>query len=117
MANLKRNSIEIVKEVKAGEVITEKYWTPVFIDLDVVYEALDIMERFEDKENPVKEREMLELLIDFTANKIYGKEFTPKQLRNGLHAPQAIETLQEQLIFIAQGEQTDETKKFLEKKN
>ncbi|WP_286201365.1 hypothetical protein [Bacillus sp. ISL-4] len=41
MANLKRNMIELVKEVKEGEIVTEKYLTPVFIPFSVVYEALD----------------------------------------------------------------------------
>ncbi|MGW8428824.1 hypothetical protein ACWGJQ_25825 [Peribacillus simplex] len=39
MANLKRNMIELVKEVKEGEIETVKYLTPVFIPFSVVYEA------------------------------------------------------------------------------
>jgi hypothetical protein len=59
---------------------------------------------------------MIDKLIDFVANKIYNKQFTKEELFNGLHAPDAIETLQRQIMFVAQGQQTDETKKFLAKK-
>ncbi|MFE5428168.1 phage tail assembly chaperone G [Peribacillus simplex] len=47
---------------------------------------------------------------------MYNKQFTKEDLFNGLHAPDAIQTLQEQIIFVAQGRQNDETKKFLAKK-
>lgn len=116
MANLKRNSITLVKEIKAGEVVTETYWTPVFIPLDVIYEAMDLMEKLEDKEANVSEREMFDMLMDFITNKIYNEEFTVEELKKGLHAPQAVNELKDQLGFIVQGEQTNETKKFLEKK-
>ncbi|MCM3180244.1 phage tail assembly chaperone G [Cytobacillus horneckiae] len=120
MANLKRNMIELVKEVKAGEVVTEKYLTPVFIPFSVVYEAVDMVEEIDKSEknkNSSSEKELIDKLIDFVANKVYDKQFTKEQLFNGLHAPNAIETLQEQIMFVSQGRQNDETKKFLAKKN
>lgn len=116
MANLKRNTITLVKEILDGEVTTETYITPVFIPLDVIYEAMDLMEKLEDKEENISERDMFDLLIDFITNKIYNGRFTVEELRKGLHAPQAINELKDQLAFIIQGQQTDETKKFLEKK-
>ncbi|MFP3512960.1 hypothetical protein SB775_25800 [Peribacillus sp. SIMBA_075] len=119
MANLKRNMIELVKEVKEGEILTEKFLTPVFIPFSVVYEAIDLteeMDKSEDNKKSSSEKEMIDKLLDFVANKIYNKEFTKEDLFNGLHAPDAIQTLQEQIIFVAQGQQTDETKKFLAKK-
>lgn len=115
MTKLKRNMIELVKDVQGEEVITEKYWTPVFIPLTVVYEAIDLMEEAEAKE--AKERDILDKFIDFVASKVYKGQFTKDELINGLHAPDAIPTLREQIFFIAQGQQTDETKKFLAKKN
>ncbi|WP_412177911.1 phage tail assembly chaperone G [Priestia flexa] len=49
---------------------------------------------------------------------MYKDKFTREELIDGLHAPEAVETLQNQILFVAQGYQTDETKKFLsEKKN
>lgn len=114
MANLKRNMIELVKDVKEGEVVTEKYLTPVFIPLSVVYEAIDLTAEME--EGGQSERELLGTLIDFVANKIYKGQFTKEELENGLHAPDAVQVLQEQILFIAQGQQTDATKEFLAKK-
>ena len=120
MANLKRNMIELVKEVKEGEIVTQKYLTPVFIPMSVVYEAIDMTEEIEKSEGDKKagsEKELLEKLMNFVAEKVYNKQFTKEELFNGLHAPDAIQTLQEQIIFVAQGRQTDETKKFLAEKN
>lgn len=123
MANLKRNMIELIKNpeevINGGEVELEKYWTPPFIPLDVTYESMDLMAKLEkmDADGSEDVREMLDMLVDFTANKVYGKQFTEEDLKNRLHAPDALETLQRQVMFIAQGQQTDETKKFLEKKN
>ncbi|MED3650606.1 phage tail assembly chaperone G [Heyndrickxia sporothermodurans] len=122
MANLKRNMIELVKEVKEGEVVTEKYLTPVFIPLSVVYEAIDIVEKiekslFSSETNAKEERDLMDQLLDFVSSKLYGNQFSKDELFNGLHGPDAIETLQEQIVFIARGQQTDETKKFLAEKN
>jgi hypothetical protein len=116
MANLKRNMIELVKEVKEGEIVTEKFLTPVFIPLSTVYQAIDLTN---DVENNTKmnEKELIERLIDFVANDIYKGQFTKDQLTNGLHAPDAIQNLYEQIMFIARGQQSEETKKYLAKKN
>lgn len=120
MANLKRNMIELIKnpeEVNNGaEPEIEKIWTPPFISLDVVYEAMDLMSKTEDEEADISEREAFDMMLDFVANKIYKDKITEEDLRTRLHAPDAIETLQDQVLFIAQGQQTDETKKFLEQK-
>lgn len=119
MANLKRNMIELVKEVKEGEIVTEKYLTPVFLPMSVVYEAIDMTQEIDksDSKKSISEKELIDKLLDFVANKVYNKQFTKDELFNGLHAPDAIQTLQEQIIFVAQGRQTDETKKFLAEKN
>ncbi|MFE4810611.1 phage tail assembly chaperone G [Peribacillus simplex] len=115
MANLKRNMIKLVKEVKEGEVITETYLTPVFIPFSVVYEAVDIQEDID--KNTLTEKELFDKMIDIVANKIYNKQFTIQDLLNGLHAPDAIQPLQEQVIFVSRGYQSDETKKYMEKKS
>ncbi|WP_226677194.1 phage tail assembly chaperone G [Mesobacillus jeotgali] len=116
MANLKRNMIELVKDVKEGEIITEKYLTPVFIPLSVIYQAIDLTAEMENitREN---EKEMIDKLIDFVANDVYKGQFTKDDLINGLHAPDAINVLQEQIIFIARGQQTDEAKNYLAKRS
>lgn len=114
MANLKRSKIELVLEVKEGEVITKTYLTPPFLPLSVVYEGLDLAAEIEDGD--LSEREKLEKLTVFTADTLYKGQFTVDELTNGLHGPEAIETLQEQLIFSTNGYQSDETKNFLAKK-
>lgn len=122
MANLKRNMIELVKNpdevLRGGEVEMEKFWTPPFLPLTVTYEAMDLMEKVEkeDEEGTASPREFLEIMIDFVANKAYGGQFTKEELQNRLHAPDAIEELQSQVMFIAQGQQSNATKNFLEKK-
>lgn len=116
MANLKRNMIELVKEVKEGEVVTESYLTPVFIPLSVVYKAIDLSKDIQNVTIET-EKEMVDKLVDFVANDVYKGQFTKEELINGLHAPSAVGTLEEQVIFITRGYQSDETKKFLEKKN
>ncbi|MDF1997598.1 phage tail assembly chaperone G [Peribacillus frigoritolerans] len=119
MANLKRNMIELVKDVKEGEIVTEKFLTPVFIPFSVVYEAVDLtqeIDKSEKEKSASSEKDMIDKLLDFVANKIYNQQFTKEDLFNGLHAPDAIQTLQEQIVFVAQGRQNDETKKFLAKK-
>ncbi|WP_262372661.1 phage tail assembly chaperone G [Sutcliffiella horikoshii] len=116
MAKLKRNMIEIVKEVKEGEIVTEKYLTPVFIPLATVYQAIDLSNDLE-KNTGLNEKELIEKLLDFVANDIYKGQFTKEELTKGLHAPDAVQTLYEQILFIARGQQSEETKKYLAKKN
>ncbi|SHI02141.1 phage tail assembly chaperone G [Virgibacillus chiguensis] len=120
MANLKRHMIEIVKEVKAGETVTEKFLTPIFLPMSVVYEAIDLsaeIEKVADDDSVKKEKELMEKMLVFVSDKIYGKQFTKDQLFNGLHAPDAIKVLQDQILFVSRGMQNDETKKYLAKKN
>jgi hypothetical protein len=115
MANLKRNMIELVKEVKEGEIITEKYLTPVFIPFSVVYEALDMVEEIDKSK---KEKDLLEKMLDFVATKVYNNQFTKDDLVKGLHAPDSSRVLYQQILFITQGAQSDETKKYMsERKN
>lgn len=114
MSKNKRSAIQLVKEVKEGEVVTETYLSPLFIPLSVTYEALDLAKTIDDKD--MGEREKTEKLVHFIANTLYKKQFTVDELINGLHGPEALETLYEQLVFATNGYQSDETKKFLAKK-
>lgn len=111
MANLKRNMIELVKEVKEGELVTQKYLTPMFIPLSVLYEALDMIAEI-DKSNET-EKELVEKMLDFVATRVYKDQFTKEELFEGLHSPDASKTLYQQILFITQGAQSDDTKKFL----
>lgn len=115
MANLKRSKIELVTEVKEGEVVTKTFLTPPFLPMSVVYEGLDVADAIENSD--LSEREKLEKMAIFTADTLYKGQFTPEELTDGLHGPEAIEKLQEQLVFATNGYQSDETKNFLAKKN
>ena len=124
MANLKRNMIELVKNPeeanKGGEIETERFWTPVHIPLKVMYEALDLSEEMANIESGKSKksfRDAMDLMMDFIANKAYNGQFTKDDLVERLHAPDAINILQEQIGFIASGEQSGGTRDFLEKKN
>ena len=110
MANLKRNMIELVEEVKEGEIVSKKYLTPMFISLSVLYEALDMIEEID---NNKKEKDIIEKMLDFVTTKIYNNQFTREQLFDGLHAPDCSKILYEQILFVTQGAQNDETKKFM----
>lgn len=139
MANkLKRNYIQLVEKLNdKGEPEFETYLTPHFIPADVWYESIDTLDQIqtmeddlkaaykasEDSEEPVKlkssstlMKEQIEMLMD-TVVKIYGKQFTKKDLRTKMHAPSMIEELREQIEFIASGQQDDATKKFVESKS
>ncbi|MGM8215178.1 phage tail assembly chaperone G [Bacillaceae bacterium W0354] len=107
--------IELVKEVKAGEIVTEKYLTPAFIPMSVVYEAIDMMSEL-GQVTVKNEKDMIDRMLSFIADKAYGGQFTKEELFNGLHAPDAVRVLEEQILFIARGTQNDDTKKYLEKK-
>jgi|SRR5690625_970712 len=119
MANLKRNMIELVKnpeEVrKGGEVELEKYWTPAFIPFSIVRDAIGLEAELESGE--MSELDMMDKLADFVATNIYAGQFAKEDIYERLHAPDAVETLQEQVLFVARGQQSDSTKKFLERKN
>lgn len=115
-ATLKKNLIVLVKEVKEGEILTETYYTPAFIPLSVVYQAIDLSKEM-GKVTLDNEVEIINKMVDFVAKEIYKDQFTKEDLINGLHAPDAIQTLREQIIFITRGQQSDEVKKLLAKKS
>lgn len=126
MADLKRNMIKLVKNpeeaAQGAEIEYQTYWTSPFLSSDVTYEALDIAEKLDestsdDKKQNMTQREGMDLLSQFVANKAYGGQFTPEDLKTKFHGPDLINELQGQLAFITNGMQTDDTKKFLKKKN
>lgn len=122
---LKRNYIRLVTgEDDKGELTFETFLTPHFISLDVMYEAVDVMEELEKMEDDNKlaktpeplskiMRKQMDILMDVVV-KIYGKQFDIKKLKAGLHAPDVQEELIQQVQFIAMGQQDDDTKKFVE---
>lgn len=117
MANLKRNMIELVKNkeevLNGGEVELERYWTPAFIPFTKVREAIQISQEMESDDT--SELEAIDKLASFIVD-VYGKQFTKDELYDRIHAPDAIATMRENLEFIAGGQQSNETRTFLENK-
>lgn len=121
MGELKRHAIELVVEVKEGEIDKKTYLTPAFLPMKVVYEAIEVyaeIEKNEQKEGTdvTKEKELYTRIMDFVANQVYGGQFTPDDIFNGLHAPDVNKVLFDQVLFVARGVQNDFTKKYLAKK-
>lgn len=118
MANLKRSYIELVKNpeevMKGGEPELEKFWTPPFIPFSKVRQAMQMQADF-SKNKKITEYEITETLSEFIAKDIFNNQFTVDDLYERLHAPDAMEALQNLLFFVTNGGKEDETKKFVEK--
>lgn len=102
---MKKNYIELITEVdKNGEVKDKKvYVTPGFIPFSKLIEASTVLESVEEKSEMEGLQEMLKVVCD-----LYNNQFTPEELMDGLHAPDAIETLQAQIEFISTGKVSEE---------
>lgn len=120
MADLKRNRIELFKEMDGDTPKMESFLTSPFLPLSVILEANDMLAKYEGKVLATMKadelKEYIDDLADFVANRIYNKQFTKQDLYDRLHSPNAIEELNEQIGFVALGIQSNETKKFLAKK-
>lgn len=119
MADLKRNRIELFKEMDGDKPKMESFLTSPFMPLSVIFEANEMLAKHEGKViETMKTEEMrayIEDMADFVANRVYEKQFTKQDLFDRLHSPNAIFELQSQIAFVALGVQSNETKKFLEK--
>lgn len=113
MAKLKRNIIQLVEDPKANEIKLQTYLTPHFISFEIVYEAKDLIDDIEDENSTMKPREIADRLMDMVV-KIYDNQFTVKDLKERMHAPDGMNALREQVIFITQGQQTEETRNFIQ---
>ncbi|EHJ08440.1 phage tail assembly chaperone G [Staphylococcus simiae] len=116
----KRNFIKLTQIDKQGNAVTDTegnvkfdtFITPTQIPFRKIYDAADLMDGQVDEEKSSKESidEMLDFVVD-----IYNNQFTKEDLLDRLHAPDAVEELQRQIQFIAQGQMDEERKKQLAK--
>lgn len=115
----KRNFLKLVKlddDGKAtldadGNAQYDTFITPTQIPFRKIYDAADMMDGGDAKESTKQSMdEMLAMVVD-----IYENQFTKDDLLDRLHAPDAVEELQQQIEFIAQGQMDDERKKELAK--
>lgn len=102
--------------IKGDEPEIEKIWTPAFIPLRVARDAIELWNEI-DTAAEMSETDKFDKIADFVANEVYAGKITKDDIYNRLHAPGGQDVLKQQLIFVAQGQQSDDTKNFLAKKN
>ena len=100
----KLNFIELIKDVNEnGEVETKVYFTPKFIPFSKLLELTKTLEAMEEKTEIEAMNDMFSVVVD-----LYNNQFTVEELQDGLHAPEAVATLQEQISFISEGKLTED---------
>lgn len=101
----KLNFIELIKDVdeKTGELNTKVYFTPKYIPFSKLMALTEKLESMEEK----TEVEAMNEMFKVVAEDIYNGQFTVEELQDGLHAPEAVATLQEQIAFISEGKLTE----------
>lgn len=105
----KLNFIELIKKEKDnGEFETVVYYTPKFIPFSKLIQLTKTLEAMEEKTEMEAMDEMFKVVCD-----LYNNQFTVEELQGGLHAPEAVETLQEQIEFISSGKVSEENDKRL----
>jgi len=98
---MKRNFIKLIKEIKKdGTPVFDTYLTPTQIPFRKIYDAADFMDGASSEETSAQQN--MDQMLDMVVN-IYDNQFTKDDLLDGLHAPDAVEELREQISFIAQG--------------
>lgn len=126
MAGLKREKIELIKnidEVNDGaEIEVERVWTVPFVTYGTSLEAVSIYQEVVEPDNGLSEEDRNDKVIDFLVEKAFGNKITKEDIYKRLPGPgfndgmNGQEVLLHLLIFIGNGEQSEETKKFLEGK-
>lgn len=123
MANLKREKIELIKNIKevneGAEPEIEKVWTVPFISLGTSLQAVNLYKKVTDPKNGMSEEDRNDEVIDFLAEKAFGGKLTKEDFYTRLpgagfnEGMSGQEVLIHLLIFTGNGEQTDDTKNFL----
>lgn len=123
MSGLKREKIELIKNVKevneGAEVEVEKVWTVPFITYGTSLEAVSLYKEVTDEEKDMTEEDRNDKVIDFLSEKAFGGKVTKEDFYSRLPGPgfnagmSGGEVLIHLLIFVGSGEQTDDTKNFL----
>lgn len=126
MSRLKREKIELIKNIeevnKGEEPEIEKVWTIPFVSLRTSLEAVNLYMRVTDPESEVSEDDRNDEVVDFLSEKAFGGKITKEDFYNRLPGPgfndgmSGQEILVHLLIFMGNGEQTEDTKNFLAEK-
>lgn len=101
--NTKRNFIELIKEVDNNGNIkkTEVYLTPAFIPFSKFTEKI---KKVEELDNDTKRTEFEKLPEYFEViSELYNNQFTPQDMLDGMHTPEAMTEFKNQLQFFSDG--------------
>ncbi len=123
MSNLKREKVELIKNIEevneGAEPEIEKVWTVPFISLGTSLQAVDLYQKVTDPDNDMSEEDRNDEVIDFLAEKAFGGKLAKEDFYSRLpgagfnQGMSGQEVLIHLLIFVGNGEQTDDTKNFL----
>lgn len=126
MSGLKREKIELIKNIdevnEGAEIEIEKVWTNPFITYGTSLEAVSLYQEVTDIESELSESDRSDKVIEFLSEKAFGGKITKDDILNRLPGPgfneglSGAELLMSLLIFVGNGEQTDDTKNFLARK-
>lgn len=117
MAAKKQTAIELVTQVTdQGEIeATQTYQTSPFIPFEITYKAMSLMEEASQTDESGKQfdKTIIDKFVDFIVVDMYGQRFTREDFLAGVHGPEFMNVLQEQVAFMANGYQSEGTKKLL----
>ncbi len=123
MSGLKREKIELIKNIdeinNGAEVEIEKVWTVPFISLGTSIQAVNLYQKVTDPDKEMSEEDRNDEVIDFLVEKAFGGKVSKEDFYTRLpgagfnEGMSGQEVLINLLIFVGNGEQTDDTKKFL----
>lgn len=116
MANIKRNVIHLTVgyDEDKEKAKTKTYYTPPMMSGRLFRSSLEMSKEIDESKDDF---ENLDKLLNFVAVEVYNNQFTVEELEDGLPPYDLVKELQEQVFFVARGEQSEDTKKFLEKNN
>lgn len=111
-----QSALELVTELDENREVKETavYVTPRFIPFDVTYEAIELMEEIQNAKSDF-DKEVIDKMMNFIVHRLYEDRFTIQEFKKGVHGPDFFRILQEQISFVAEGYQSDATKKLVAK--
>lgn len=115
MGNVKRNVIHLITgyDEEKDKPKVKTYYTPPMLSGRLFRSSLEVAKEIDESKDDFSN---LDKLLNFVAVEVYNNQFTVEELEEGIQPYELIKELQEQVFFVSRGEQSEETKKFLEKK-